>query len=1454
MNSGTVSSRDPDAHLTVVRGQQVGRRRRRDIETQNSRPVVVVLGMHRSGTSLLSNLLHYLGVDMADTTDHVSKRNASGFWERPELNRLQDEVLDAIGRPIGSPEHCLPLPPAWWRRKEVQAIKPRIVAFVEDELAKSTNLWGFKDPRTCRLLPLWWEIFRELDLTPIYVHALRAPAESAISMSLKNRLRSISATQGELMWIAYNYDILRYVALDNPTLTVDYEEWFADGALVARRLAEALGVGEDFTDEDLRECVASVVSPALRNHVAGQGEAVSRMPIASLLYEAMLGDQRASTAGSRALKNQMSFIGLLMRSTAPIIDELVPLTQLRETTAQTETRNAERTKALDEEIVILNRKLLGARNEAEALRAAADVAARLEALDARLLDLMNGDVGQRIQQIDKRMREMRNETPGQLDAISAGLAALAENGTVPATLAAIERQLATLATDATLTPRLIGIETRLAGVADDRALSARLDAIEARLAAVAGSDALASGLATLRDALAALPDDATLGARFAALERSVNGVADDDAVKMRLLEIETRLRGMAEDSTVPSRLADIEARLGVVAEGATLSARFDTIEARLGEIADGDALAVRLAAIETQLARAAEGEVLSARFDTIEARLGEVAQGEALAERLAAIDGRLWGLAEREATESRLDGLAMQLATLVDGAAATVHAAGLEEEVGWLRAAETRLAARLASRTRRARAVIAAARRDRAALAAQHRDMDVLIDDGLVTTDRLAVERLRTRRLSLALAARDERIAALEARLAEAPPTGTAREGLLAWPSGGFVATPAEDYGFAGGIDRIDRAGIAGWVRFAQRPDLVPIVELAIDGAFVLAQACVPSGDRHGFTIDWRDVPTEHAGRPATIRVAGIERTIDGPELIVPGGQRHLHQIPANLAAELFGGAPSDAEDYHGWLATHGEDGSLDEARDWLAADDRAWPLISVIVSGDGAAGAAAASIRALKAQIYPYWEALCLDASIDAEALDPRVRAVAAGSPPRAAASGDLVSFVEAGDLIARTALLHLAIAAEATPGFALIYSDEDRIDPLSGVRGAPYMKGDWSDDLALAQDYASRLALVHRDRLPMDAGPFDRAHVQQIVTLAASAAPADVVHLPFVLYHRTVENGRVPAPDRERTILALANRLPARLAGASVDYAGPYGSRLRWPLPDPAPRVSIVVTTRDRLDTLRACIDGLLYRTDYPEIEVLIADNGSVERETHAYLAAMAGDPRVRVVACPGAYNYPGIVNRTVAQASGSVIACVAYDFSVVDPVWLRLMVENALRPDIGVVGAKLLYADGSVQHAGLALGIGIASHLYRRLAADAAVRGDRLRLTQDVGAVSAACMAMRRAVWEEVGGLDERFPVAYHDLDLCLKVREAGYRVLWSADAVAQHLETQSRLRSDAEKRDGSDDAQRHLIERWGARLEHDRYYSPNLADTHADGRLAAPPRVAPPWRTPSPGDAA
>lgn len=247
------------------------------------REVIVVLGMHRSGTSLLGNILQVCGIAMADDTDRASPRNPGGFWERPDLVALHDEVLVALGRPVGAQDHARPLPESWWTMPAIAPIKARIKNWLQGQLELHEGLWGFKDPRTVRLLPLWREIFAELHLQPRYVIAVREPTEVARSMARKNpKARPLTEAQCELMWIAYNWDIARQVDFAH-AFVVDYGYWFQDpGAQLSALLAY---LRTDLVSwPRLMPAAQAIIQAEYRHHHHDPSRAVTQLPLTSEFY------------------------------------------------------------------------------------------------------------------------------------------------------------------------------------------------------------------------------------------------------------------------------------------------------------------------------------------------------------------------------------------------------------------------------------------------------------------------------------------------------------------------------------------------------------------------------------------------------------------------------------------------------------------------------------------------------------------------------------------------------------------------------------------------------------------------------------------------------------------------------------------------------------------------------------------------------------------------------------------------------------------------------------------------------------------------------------------------------------------------------------------------------------------------------------------------------------------
>lgn len=508
------------------------------------------------------------------------------------------------------------------------------------------------------------------------------------------------------------------------------------------------------------------------------------------------------------------------------------------------------------------------------------------------------------------------------------------------------------------------------------------------------------------------------------------------------------------------------------------------------------------------------------------------------------------------------------------------------------------------------------------------------------------------------------------------------------------------------------------------------------------------------------------------------------------------------------------ASDYATWVACHDTPTAADlAALRTLIEGLPARPVFSLVLSGgDASAAARARSLASLEAQVYPHWQ-LCEGGE---------------------AAAGDFVGLMAAGDVLAPQALALIAAEIAAHPETDIVYTDEDRLD-AEGRRHAPRFKPDWDAELLLGQDYLNHLAVFRRGLVAPGAGcdAYDLA-----LRAVERTVPQRIRHIPHVLYHASQ-----PPTDGAAALRAVAGHL-ARTGSAAAVTAGLGGMpRVVHPLPDPAPLVSLLVPTRDGVELVRQCLDGLLHGTDYPALEVIILDNDSVQPDTIAYFREIAADPRVRVLPQPGPFNFSAINNAGVAAASGSIVGFINNDIKVIGPDWLREMVAHACRLEVGAVGAKLLYGDGTIQHGGVILGIGgVGAHAHRRFPADHPGDMGRLRLVQSFSAVTAACLMMRKALFDEVGGFDaDHLAVAFNDVDLCLKLRARGYRVVWTPYAELYHLESVSRGGDlEAATRERFRAETLHMRRRWAAVLDADPFYNPNLTLHACDYGLAFPPR--------------
>ncbi|MDD2469064.1 MAG: glycosyltransferase family 2 protein, partial [Desulfobulbus sp.] len=273
-----------------------------------------------------------------------------------------------------------------------------------------------------------------------------------------------------------------------------------------------------------------------------------------------------------------------------------------------------------------------------------------------------------------------------------------------------------------------------------------------------------------------------------------------------------------------------------------------------------------------------------------------------------------------------------------------------------------------------------------------------------------------------------------------------------------------------------------------------------------------------------------------------------------------------------------------------------------------------------------------------------------------------------------------------------------------------------------------------------------------------------------------------------------------------------------------------IRHPLPTPAPLVSIIIPSRDKKNILEGCIESIVHKTRYPNWEILIVDNQSTETTTLDYLEAVQQHPRIQVLRYDHPFNFSAINNFAVEQARGEVLALVNNDVEIITPEWLDEMVSHSLQPGIGAVGAKLLYENNTIQHAGVILGIGgVAGHAHKNLAQDAPGYRNRAMVAQNLSAVTGACLVVRKKLYQEVGGLNAAdFAVAFNDIDFCLKLAAQGYRNVFTPHAVLYHHESISRGHDDTPEKQTIFNREFHAMKRiWGSTLQKDPAYNPNLS---------------------------
>jgi glycosyltransferase involved in cell wall biosynthesis len=566
-------------------------------------------------------------------------------------------------------------------------------------------------------------------------------------------------------------------------------------------------------------------------------------------------------------------------------------------------------------------------------------------------------------------------------------------------------------------------------------------------------------------------------------------------------------------------------------------------------------------------------------------------------------------------------------------------------------------------------------------------------------------------------------------------------------------------------------------------------------------------------------------------------------------------------------------QEYRRWIEKYQQ--LDDEKRQRMSEQQstfRRRPLISVIMPTYNSHPAwLAEAIESVRNQIYPHWE-LCIadDASTDRRVVallqsyqnrDQRIKVVfrpgndhisAASNSALKLASGEYIALLDHDDLLPEDAFFHVVHTINQNPDAALIYSDEDKIDN-KGRRVDPYFKCDWNYSLFLGQNLINHLGIYKKDLVEQAGGFRTGFEGSQDYDLALRCIekiqPSQIVHIPKVLYHwrQHKESAAEKSGNKPYAVLAgqqaLIEHLQRTNTKADVEILPTLYYHIKYHLPPALPLITIIIPTHNNQALLERCILSIQSKTVYSNYELLIVDNNSDDSQTLAYFEQINHQPGISVINDERPFNFSAINNRAVEQARGDYILLLNDDTEIIEEGWLTEMAGIAVQRGVGAVGAKLIYPNKTIQHAGVVLGIGgVGGHIHKRMNISNFGYFGRTILTQDLSAVTAACMLIKKSVFVEAGGFDEEnLSVAFNDVDLCLKIREKGYRIVFTPFAQLFHHESVSRGDDYHPVRIARFNQENEFMKKkWGKLLRYDPAYNPNLSLEREDFNLAWPPR--------------
>jgi glycosyltransferase involved in cell wall biosynthesis len=570
--------------------------------------------------------------------------------------------------------------------------------------------------------------------------------------------------------------------------------------------------------------------------------------------------------------------------------------------------------------------------------------------------------------------------------------------------------------------------------------------------------------------------------------------------------------------------------------------------------------------------------------------------------------------------------------------------------------------------------------------------------------------------------------------------------------------------------------------------------------------------------------------------------------------ERQVYIVEADQMGQHVGG-----DSYNQWLSRHlPTESTLIKLKKNMDSFTKR-PVFSIVIPVyNPSAAHFRAALESVQAQIYPEWE-LCLadDNSSNKEVKkiikeyqkrDSRIKAfyrkenghiAAASNSGLELATGDYIVLMDQDDLLTTDALYQNALVINSNSEVDLIYSDEDKVDD-HGVHSYPHFKPDWSPDNLLSRNYLGHLTVFSADIFKEIGGwrlGFDGSQDHDLVLRFVEKTDA-VFHIPRILYHWRMHEASAASGEEAKPYAyiaakkALTEALVRRNEPGTVDFLDGFrGYSIRYDLKSNSAKVSIVIPTKDKADYLGRCIDSVFEKSTYQNLEVIVVDNNSSEKSFFQLMDVYAKkyQGRFQCVRAEIPFNFSSLVNLGAEQATGEFLVLLNNDTEVISEDWLEGMMEQAQRPSIGVVGVKLMYENQTIQHAGVVMGLGgAAGHVLVGEHRHGPGYFNYVNLTNNYSAVTAACIMIRKPLYDKMKGFDEEFSVEYNDVDFCLRVREAGFNNIYVPHVELFHYESISRGHPHAT----SESYERHVKEigklkdRWTNYIDHDPCYNPNL----------------------------